>query len=68
MFQKIALWFRITAIKIDIYGLEEVMRFPLSREERTSAVMRHASLVMRLVALRQKQRRLTRGNGIRAIA
>ena len=68
MFQKIVLWFRITAIKIDIYGLEEVMRFPLSREERTSAVIRHASLVMRLVALRQKQRRLTRGNGIRAIA
>lgn len=68
MLKKIVLWFQITALKIDIYGLEEVMRFPLSREERTSAVMRHASLVMRLVALKQKQRRLTRGNGIRAIA
>lgn len=68
MLKKIVLWFQITSLKIDLYGIEEMLRMPLNREERTSAVMRHASLVMRLVSLQQKYRRLNRGNGVRAVA
>lgn len=68
MLKKIVLWFQITSLKIDLYGIEEMLRLPLSREERARALMRHASMLMRLVALRQKQRRLNRGNGVRAVA
>lgn len=68
MFQKIVLWFQITSLKIDLYGIEEMLRLPLSREERTRALMRHASMLMRIVSLKQKQRRLNRGNGVRAVA